>query len=369
MPPRRADLALAFVVGVPLLSLSVVVAVLSVPGGSAALLVGACLVAHAALIYRRKTWAFFVVAAAFAVQVAVTGLFLVLPSVAVFPIAVYSCTAYGRRFLPLATGFAGAGVAAYRFARDPSVTAAHLGPSPWLLLGLLASIVLAAWGFGLYRRTQLAYIALLQEQAEVSADRARLAERARIAREMHDVVAHALAVIVAQARGGRFASERATEVLATVEETGRRALTEMRGLVGVLRTDAAPLDPSPGLADLPALLYASRATGPVETGTAGSIGPAAELAAYRVVQEALTNTLKHADPAATAAVCLDWTPDALVVTVTDDGAGWRTTDGRGNGLAGMRERLSAVGGTLEAGPREEGGFAVVARLPYGEVSR
>ncbi|RBQ17777.1 sensor histidine kinase [Spongiactinospora rosea] len=363
--PRRADLALAFVAGVPLLSLSAVVAVLSVPGVRAALLVGACAVAHAALAYRRKVWAFLVVTAAFAVQVAVTGLFLVLPSVAVFPIAVYSCTAYGRRLLPLAAGLAGAGAAAYRFAHDPSVTGAHLGPDPWLLLGLLASLMTAAWGLGLYRRTQLAYVALLEEQAETTAERATLAERARIAREMHDVVAHALAVIVAQARGGRYAPEQAAQVLATVEETGRRALTEMRGLVGVLRADTAPLDPSPGLADLPALLSASSATGPVETGTAGPIGPAAELAAYRVVQEALTNTLKHAGPAATADVRLDWTPDALVLTVTDDGTGRGTTDGRGNGLAGMRERLSAVGGTLEVGPREVGaGFAVVARLPY-----
>ncbi|MDP9869493.1 MULTISPECIES: sensor histidine kinase [Streptosporangium] len=366
--PRRADLALAFVVGVPLLSLSVVMAVLSVPGVRAALLVGACLVAHAALAYRREVWAFFLVATAFAVQAAVTGLFLMLPSVAVFPIAVYSCTVYGRRFPPLAAGLAGAGAAAYRFAHDPSVTAAHLGPDPWLLLGLLASMVMATWGFGLYRRTQLAYVALLEEQAEASAARATLAERARIAREMHDVVAHALAVIVAQARGGRFAPERAAEVLATVEETGRRALTEMRGLVGVLRTDTAPLAPSPGLADLSALLSAASVAGPVETGTAGSIGPAAELVAYRVVQEALTNTLKHAGPAATAAVHVDWTPDALVVTVTDDGASCGTADGQGNGLAGMRERMSAVGGTLEAGPREEGGFAVVARLPYRKES-
>ncbi|NUR92804.1 MAG: hypothetical protein HOY71_52775, partial [Nonomuraea sp.] len=169
MTQRRADLVPAFVVGVPLFALSVVVAVLSVPGVRAALLVGACLVAHAALAWRRETWALYVVAAAFAVQVAVTGLFLVLPSSLLFPLAVYSCAAYGRRYPPLIVGTAGAAVAAARFAGDPSVVSASLGPNPWMLLGLLVVVVVAAWGFGLHRRAQLA---LLRERGREAAARA-----------------------------------------------------------------------------------------------------------------------------------------------------------------------------------------------------
>ncbi|WP_214325708.1 sensor histidine kinase [Nonomuraea sediminis] len=367
--PRRADLVLAFVAGVPLFALSVVVAVLSVPGVRAGLLVGACLVAHAAVAYRRDTWAFFVVAAAFGVQVAVTGLFLVLPSAALFPLAVYSRAAYGRRYPPLIVGLAGAGVAAARFATDSSVAAADLGPNPWLLFGLLAAVVVAAWGFGLYRRTQLAYIDLLRERARDAAARATAAERARIAREMHDVVAHALAVIVAQARGGRFAPARAQEILATIEDTGRTALTDMRAAVGVLRAapEEAQRQPLPGLADLPGLLERTRSAGlpvaEIVRGTARPLGPGTELVAYRVVQEALTNTLKHAGPGAGGTVLLEWAEDGLHLTVSDDG---RSTSvaGTGNGLAGMRERVGAVGGAVEVRTGEAGGFVVEARLPY-----
>ncbi|MCG5214569.1 histidine kinase [Streptosporangium soli] len=373
MRPRRADVVLAFVVGVPLLSLSVVVAVLSVPGFRAALLTGACLAAHAAVAYRRETWAFFVVAAAFAVQVAVTGLFLVLPSAALFPFAVYSCAAYGRRVPPVVVGLAGAGVAAARFATDSSVAAADLGPNPWLLFGLLAAVSVAAWGFGLYRRTQLAYVVLLRRRARDAAAQATAAERARIAREMHDVVAHALAVIVAQARGGRFAPARAKEILATIEETGRTALTDMRAAVGVLRASGeegqAERRPLPGLADLLELVERTRSAGlPVKEvvrGTARPLGPSADLVAYRVVQEALTNTLKHAGPGAAGTVRLEWTDDVLRITVADTGGSAAPRGSEpGNGLAGMRERVNAVGGILDVRTKEAGGFVVEACLPY-----
>lgn len=364
---RRADVIAAFVAGVPLMALSAMVALLSVPGTRAAVLVSACAVAHVALAWRRALSGFLVISAAFAVQVAVTGMFLVLPSVAIFPVALFSCTAHAGRRLPLAVGLAGAGAVAARFATDPSVVAAGLGPDPWLLLGLLVAVVVAAWGLGLHRRTQLAYVALLEERARDAAEQAALAERARIAREMHDIVAHALAVIVSQARGGQYALDRAAEILATVERTGRQALAEMRGLVGVLR--AAELSPQPALADLPELMDRTRAAGlPVElaqTGPPVPLGPGAELAVYRLVQEALTNTLKHAGPGAAATVSLDWRPGELVVAVVDDGRPGATAEG-GNGLAGMRERLGAVGGSLDAGPRETGGYAVSARLPLGE---
>ncbi|MEU1388646.1 MULTISPECIES: histidine kinase [unclassified Nonomuraea] len=370
LTPRRADVVLALVAGVTLVPLSLTVAVLSAPGVRAVLLAGACLVAHAAVAYRRRTWAFLVVAAAFAVQVAVTGLFLVLPSAALFPLAVYSCAAHARRHPPLLVGLAGAGVAAARFATDSSVAAAGLGPDPWLLLGLLAAVVVAAWGLGLYRRTQLAHLDLLRERAGEAAARATAEERARIAREMHDVVAHALAVIVAQARGGRFAPARAAEILATIEETGRAALTDMRAAVGVLR--ATPGDgPPPGLTGLPDLVARTRDAGlPVEEivcGTPRPLGPGADLVAYRVVQEALTNTLKHAGTGARSTLRLDWTDEALRITAGDAGgtasAGMRD-DGPGNGLAGMRERVTALGGTLDVRTEEEGGFVVEARLPY-----
>jgi signal transduction histidine kinase len=203
-----------------------------------------------------------------------------------------------------------------------------------------------------------------------------LDERARIAREMHDVVAHSLSVIVSQAQGGAYVAgsqpERAARALETIAETGREALADMRGLLGVLRADPdaaapAPEDPQPGLADLPELVARVRAAGlPVElteTGTPRRLGAATGLAAYRLVQESLTNTLKHGGPAARAEVRLQWTDEELAVTVTDDGDGPASTGAGGQGLVGMRERAAVVGGRAEAGPRPGGGFAVTARFP------
>ncbi|NUR82536.1 MAG: sensor histidine kinase, partial [Nonomuraea sp.] len=215
------------------------------------------------------------------------------------------------------------------------------------------------WGFGLHRRAQLA---LLRERGREAAARATAEERARIAREMHDVVAHALAVIVAQARGGRFAPARGQEILATIEDTGRTALTDLRSAVGALR------EPLPDVADLPELVERTRQAGlPVREvvhGTPVPLGPGAGLVAYRAVQEALTNTLKHAGPGAASTVLLDWTGEALLITVSDTGSGSGRGDELGNGLAGMRERVNAAGGSLSVRTEEAGGFVVEARLPY-----
>ncbi|QFQ29065.2 sensor histidine kinase [Janibacter melonis] len=200
-------------------------------------------------------------------------------------------------------------------------------------------------------------------------------ERTRIAREMHDVVAHSLAVVVVQADGGAYAAtsspqwdrEQATQTLQTIAATAREALAETRRLVGVLRADE--LDgyaPTESVADLPALVHRVRSSGlPVELvsddldGVSRDVG----LAALRIVQEALTNVIKHAGPGAIASVRVR-RDDGLCVTVEDDGRGAAATDdGQGYGVVGMRERASALGGHLTAGPRAGGGYLVTAHLP------
>ncbi|MGI8689098.1 MAG: sensor histidine kinase [Thermomicrobiales bacterium] len=199
---------------------------------------------------------------------------------------------------------------------------------------------------------------------------------------MHDVIAHSLAVIVSQAQGGQYAArtdpERAIAVLATIAEAGRQTLADMRGLVGVLRTDDAlngeeGWAPQPTLRDLPVLLDRVRGAGlPVqysESGPARPLGPAAELALYRVVQEALTNTLKHAGRDARADVRFMWTDDGLTLTVSDNGHSSTPSNGGGHGLIGMRERLAAVGGSVVAGSGPGGGFVVRAQMPCHAASR
>jgi signal transduction histidine kinase len=199
-------------------------------------------------------------------------------------------------------------------------------------------------------------------------------ERARIARELHDVVAHAISVIVLQARGGRrlldVEPEETRGALDTIEHTGQQALVEMRRLVGLLRESDKELTlaPQPTLAQLDHLVTQVRAAGlPVEVSIEGSpveLPPGVDLSAYRIVQEALTNALKHAGPAR-ARVTLRYGIDGLDVDVADDGVGaGNEGNGAGYGLAGIRERVSVVGGELDAGPRPDGGFAVHARLPY-----
>jgi signal transduction histidine kinase len=201
-------------------------------------------------------------------------------------------------------------------------------------------------------------------------------ERARIARELHDVVAHAIGVMVVQAGAARTIvdrdPERAKRALSDVEETGRTGLAEMRRLIGVLTAagDGAALAPQPGLAQLDELVRTMRSAGlPVEVLRAGeerSLPPGVDLNAYRVIQEALTNTLKHSG-AAHASVRLGYGDDALDVEVADDGRGPASDDGAaGHGLVGMRERVGVFGGSVEVGARPGGGYLVHARFPLVE---
>jgi len=210
-----------------------------------------------------------------------------------------------------------------------------------------------------------------------AAEAAIVEERARIARELHDVVAHAISVIVLQARGGRRLLDSEPEetrgALDTIERTGQQALVEMRRLVGLLREsdEELTLAPQPTLSQLDHLVTQVRAAGlPVEVSIEGSpveLPPGVDLSAYRIVQEALTNALKHAGPTR-ARVTIHYRSDGLDVDVADDGIGGGNGGNGGNGagfgLAGIRERVSFVGGELDAGPRPGGGFAVHARLPY-----
>ena len=210
--------------------------------------------------------------------------------------------------------------------------------------------------------------------AEERAATAAADERARLARELHDAVSHSLASIVMQAGGAqdvlRKDPDRALTALGAIERTARGGLGEMRRLLGLLGEEEAPREPQPGLARLDDLLGSVRQAGlAVETEVEGErrpLPPAVDLSAYRIVQESLTNAMKHAGPCR-ATVRLRYEPEALDVEVVDDGRGPGPTDGAGRGLAGMRERTAVLGGRLEAGPAAGGrGFAVRARLPIEE---
>lgn len=213
---------------------------------------------------------------------------------------------------------------------------------------------------------------LAEREREVAAREAVVEERERIARELHDVIAHHVSTMVVQAGAERriLGEDQAAtrDVLGTIERVGRGALTEMRRMVGMLRQEPdRDLAPQPTLADVPALVRQMQAAGlPVTlqvTGEDMGLPAGIALSAYRIVQEALTNALKHAVGANTH-VEIDHGPDQLEIVVRDDGAGRPAPlDGGGHGLVGMRERVAMYGGTIDAGPREPAGFAVRVRLP------
>ncbi|MCD9145269.1 sensor histidine kinase [Streptomyces albireticuli] len=246
-----------------------------------------------------------------------------------------------------------------------------------------------AWVLGDSMRTRRAYWAQLEERAgrlekerEQQARMAVTAERARIARELHDVVAHNVSVMVVQADGAAYvldaSPEQAKQALETISGTGRQALAEMRRLLGVLRTEeggeGGEYVPQPDVEQIGDLVEEVRGAGlPVDFQVEGAPRPlpsGVELTAYRIVQEALTNTRKHGGPDAGASVRLTFFDDGLGLLVEDDGRGAQHelyesggADGMGHGLIGMRERVGMVGGTLDAGPRPGGGFRISVLLP------
>jgi signal transduction histidine kinase len=232
--------------------------------------------------------------------------------------------------------------------------------------------VLAFWlaGVVVRARRQAAALAARSGELERQAQEATAAERARIARELHDIVAHHLSVIVLQAAGARASGKPAGATLEKIENSGRQALAETRRLLGVLRdpSEETGLAPQPGISELDALADTVRAAGlPVNlavNGDPGTLPAAAGVSVYRIVQEALTNVLKHAGPAR-ADVTIGCAQEAVTIEVTDNGTGQprNGTPASGHGLAGMRERAAVFGGEVAAGPRPGGGFAVRAWLP------
>lgn len=309
-----------------------------------------------------------------------------LAGIVAIPILIYSLARFSTRQL------ARAGLAA-------GLVGSVLGPMRWTLdggfgfnfvlfvvtFGACAGVVSAAYLVGRRRRegvenfqaraeSDVERQRLMHAEQEQRARMATVAERNRIARELHDIVAHSLSVIVVQAEGGKAIAakrpERAPEVLATIAETSREALEEMRRMVGLLRSDPGEDDgagylPQPGLDDITELVRKTSDTAEVSTfGTPPAVTPAVALTAYRIVQESLTNVLKHAGPAARARVTIAYTADSIEIEVADDGRGAATSpDGVGHGLQGMHERVAMHGGELTAQPRPGGGFVVRASLP------
>ncbi|MBQ0976723.1 sensor histidine kinase [Micromonospora sp. M61] len=233
-----------------------------------------------------------------------------------------------------------------------------------------ATVMIApAWVIGWLLRERRA---LASRQSDQLVRQAATEERLRVARELHDVVAHTLSLIVVKAAVANHVAEadprEAGAALRVIEETGRTALTDVRRVLGVLR-EGTPYAPTPGLDELPVLAQQA-AIGGVDVRLdvrreepAGAVPESVGLAVYRIVQEAVTNVVKHAAPAACRAT-VTVTPDEVRVEVTDDGRRPVLIGGEGHGLIGMRERVALHGGEFRAGPRSDGGFAVTASLPY-----
>ncbi|MGO1173069.1 MAG: sensor histidine kinase [Actinomycetaceae bacterium] len=303
----------------------------------------------------------------------------VLPVDVLVLLAVYSVTVHGSvlgRRLACAGAVLGGFVLAFVLG-NPYLS----GPDALAVVAAASGAVAGAWAMGLLRRTSLRDRARLNEIERLAAlareREFRLAvadERTLIAREMHDVVAHTLSVVIAQADGGRYAAaqdpDAAERSLETIAEMGRGALSDIRRILGVLRSDDedVALVPQPVDEDLDRLVDQLRDTGMtisvVRMGAPEPLPAGAGLMLHRIAQEALTNVLKHAGPAASVTLLIRWGEGALTMQVDDDGRGAAArSDGVGQGLVGMRERASVLGGVVQAGPRRGGGFRVRVELP------
>ena len=298
-------------------------------------------------------------------------------------ILLYTLAAYcGRRVsvAGLAVCLAGSAVAVARWAP------AGLSLMHWLMTGsiMFAGSSLIAWVLGDSMRYRRGYYSALEDRAarlererDAQAQIAAAAERARIARELHDVIAHNVSVMVVQADGASYAldssPERTRQALGAIASTGRQALAEMRRMLGVLRSDdgGPGVVPQPGIGQLGELLDQTRASGLAVSftvqGVPGALPSGLALAAYRIIQESLTNTRKHGGPRASARVLLRYCEDVLMLQITDDGQGAAVADGAGHGLTGMRERVALYNGMLRTGPLPGGGYQVTATLPLSPL--
>jgi signal transduction histidine kinase len=251
---------------------------------------------------------------------------------------------------------------------NDAVTVAQLG------FGLV--LTWFVWYVGRRLRIRGERAALLEREQAAEARRAVVEERTRIARELHDVVAHRVSLMTVQAGAAKTIAaddpEGASRAMHAVETAGRQALDELRHLLGVLRpeADGEALGPQPGLAAVPRLVDQFRAAGLEVSLTMDPPRPdlpaRVDLSAYRIVQEALTNSLKHAGPGARTEVRLHTDSRGVDIEVLDDGRGGSILTGSGHGIVGMRERALRLGGRLDASPRAGGGFQVIARLPLGQ---
>ncbi|WP_338693635.1 sensor histidine kinase [Streptomyces sp. Q6] len=302
---------------------------------------------------------------------------------------------YGPVFLPVALACFSAIVAGHRWAAWAAAGlfwVGHLavghwlyaylppsgdGPASWGQEGFVAAWVLAIVAVAELARVRREQWQQARAEREQAARRRADEERLRIARELHDVLAHSISVINVQAGVGLALldadPEQARTALTTIKEASKEALGEVRQVLDTLRAPGdAPRAPAPGLGRLPELVEQAAGAGlTVDVTTDGerpALPPGADLAAFRIVQEALTNVVRHSE-SRRARVRLGYGKRALTLTVDDDGpASHAEAGGSGNGLAGMRERAAALGGTIEAGPRPDGGFRVVADLPFTEAS-
>ncbi len=319
-----------------------------------------------------------------AVVVYATGDYVAYPGLAVF-VLTFDIALHSRERVAVATLFASAvvvGVSVYLQPDGVAVLATYIESE----LGILV-----AWLVGRNLRLRRARWAELQARAErlelereEEARRAVTEERLRIARELHDVIAHSMSVIAVQSAVGHHVIDtqpaEARHALAAIEATSRSALTEMRRLLGVLRQEGEPrgsLTPAPGLADLSMLVTQVQDAGlkiwiNVE-GQRGAVPPGIDLSAYRIVQEALTNVIKHVG-SSSANVTISYRPDSVTVEITDQGAGAPAArvpaprSGSGHGIIGMRERVAVFGGEFTAGPGPDGGFRVRACFPIAGVN-
>ncbi len=309
-------------------------------------------------------------------------------SIAVF-VSVYSVAVYAPRWAAQSVAFAAISFTAIMGFFRSRDTFGNFG-SILVALFTVGLLFLTVWALGLMRRARIETVRTLREKNTVlEVERGQqiqlgaAAERARIAREMHDIVAHSLSVMIAQADGGKYAAqtnpEFAATALGTIAETGRAALADMRRLLGVLREDVpdAPTDPrapQPASGNIESLVQSTRTSGIrvslVRMGTPRQLPPGAGLTLYRICQESLTNILKHAGPDPTVTVLLAWGKANVRLEVEDDGRGAAAaagSDGAGMGLMGMKERAALFGGTVKSGPKPGGGFRVELDLPLPEA--